>query len=76
MKDWRLPREVEWSDQRMIFTNNKHILMNLFNIPRTDVPEVITSADDMYEYTQVRHVYKFKYSFKPKKLLYHVHKST
>ncbi|XP_047506364.1 NADH dehydrogenase [ubiquinone] 1 alpha subcomplex subunit 10, mitochondrial [Pieris napi] len=53
MKDWRLPREVEWSDQRMIFTNNKHIFMNLFNIPRTDVPELVTSADDMHAYTQV-----------------------
>ncbi|XP_032523905.1 NADH dehydrogenase [ubiquinone] 1 alpha subcomplex subunit 10, mitochondrial [Danaus plexippus] len=48
MKDWRLPREVEWADQRQIFTNNKHYLMNLFNIPRTDVPELITQADDGY----------------------------
>ncbi|CAG4939207.1 unnamed protein product [Colias eurytheme] len=53
LKDWRLPREVEWADQRMIFTNSKHIFMNQFNIPRTDVPELITSADDMHVYNEV-----------------------
>ncbi|KAI5631049.1 deoxynucleoside kinase domain-containing protein [Phthorimaea operculella] len=53
MKDWRFPREVEWSDQRMKFTNSKHYLMNLFSIPRLDVPELITSPDDAYEREQV-----------------------
>ncbi|KAL0861288.1 hypothetical protein ABMA27_008849 [Loxostege sticticalis] len=53
MKDWRLPREVDWADQRMLYTNNKHRLMNLFAVPRTDVPELITSADDAYERDQV-----------------------
>ncbi|XP_050356292.1 NADH dehydrogenase [ubiquinone] 1 alpha subcomplex subunit 10, mitochondrial [Nymphalis io] len=48
MKDWRLPREVDWADKRMIYTNNKNYLMNLFNIPRFDVPELITDADDGY----------------------------
>ncbi|XP_013191688.2 NADH dehydrogenase [ubiquinone] 1 alpha subcomplex subunit 10, mitochondrial [Amyelois transitella] len=48
MKDWRLPREVDWADQRMLYTNQKHVLMNLFAIPRVDVPELITSADDAY----------------------------
>ncbi|XP_039747512.1 NADH dehydrogenase [ubiquinone] 1 alpha subcomplex subunit 10, mitochondrial [Pararge aegeria] len=48
MKDWRLPREVMWADQRSLYTNSKHYLMNLFNIPRTDVPELITDADDGY----------------------------
>ncbi|CAB3229457.1 unnamed protein product [Arctia plantaginis] len=49
MKDWRLPRELEWADKRMLYTNQKHLLMNLFAIPRLDVPELITSADDDYE---------------------------
>lgn len=49
MKDWRLPREVDWADQRMLYSNNKFFLMNLFAIPRLDVPELITSADDAYE---------------------------
>lgn len=53
MKDWRFPREVEWADQRMKFTNQKHYLMNLFAIPRLDVPELITSPDDDYARRQV-----------------------
>ncbi|XP_050671385.1 NADH dehydrogenase [ubiquinone] 1 alpha subcomplex subunit 10, mitochondrial [Leptidea sinapis] len=62
MKDWRLPREVEWADQRMTFTNYKHSFMNQFNLPRTDVPELITSADDMFEYNQVVYSHpKLKY---------------
>ncbi|XP_072948028.1 NADH dehydrogenase [ubiquinone] 1 alpha subcomplex subunit 10, mitochondrial [Epargyreus clarus] len=55
MKDWRLPREVEWADQRALYTNNKHYLMNLFNIPRLDVPELLTSADDSYERDKIIH---------------------
>lgn len=53
MKDWRLPREVEWADQRMLYTNQKDYLMNLLAIPRLDVPELITSADDSYEREKV-----------------------
>ncbi|KAF9798748.1 hypothetical protein SFRURICE_021545 [Spodoptera frugiperda] len=49
MKDWRLPREVDWADQRMLYTNQKFFLMNLFGIPKLNVPELITSADDAYE---------------------------
>ena len=48
MKDWRLPREMEWAEQRALYTNYKNYLMNLFNIPRFDVPELITNADDGY----------------------------
>ncbi|KAL4703747.1 hypothetical protein ACJJTC_017535 [Scirpophaga incertulas] len=53
MKDWRLPREMDWADQRMLYTNGKHYLNNLFNLPRTDVPELLTSADDVYEREKV-----------------------
>ncbi|KAJ8710620.1 hypothetical protein PYW08_009135 [Mythimna loreyi] len=53
MKDWRLPREMEWADKRMLYTNQKFFLMNLFGIPKLDVPELITSADDAYERLQV-----------------------
>ncbi|CAH0597200.1 unnamed protein product [Chrysodeixis includens] len=53
MKDWRLPREMEWADKRMLYTNQKHYLMNLFGIPKLDVPELITSADDAYERQRV-----------------------
>ncbi|CAK1590950.1 unnamed protein product [Parnassius mnemosyne] len=53
MKDWRIPREAEWADQRKLYTNSKHYLMNLFGIPRLDVPELITSAEDAYAREQV-----------------------
>ncbi|KAI8432587.1 hypothetical protein MSG28_013574 [Choristoneura fumiferana] len=53
MKDWRLPREMEWADQRMLYTNQKHYLMNLFGIPRLDVPELVTGPDDAYAREQV-----------------------
>lgn len=53
MKDWRLMREIEWADLRMIYTNNKANIMNNFNIPRCDVPELITSADDAFEQASV-----------------------
>ncbi|CAH0760222.1 unnamed protein product [Diatraea saccharalis] len=53
MKDWRLPREVDWADQRMIYTNSKHFLMNLFLIPNTNAPELVTSAEDAYERDKV-----------------------
>lgn len=54
MKDWRLPREPDWADKRMKYTNGKYWLMNLFGIPRIDVPELITSAEDAFEREQVR----------------------
>lgn len=53
MKDWRFPRETEWADQRKLYTNQKCYLMNLFNVPRIDVPELITSADDVFAMEQV-----------------------
>lgn len=63
MKDWRLPREIDWADQRMLYTNNKHFLMNLFGIPKLDVPELITSAEDAYEREKVIYAHpKFEYT--------------
>lgn len=53
MKDWRLPREVDWADKRMVYTNQKAALLNMFNIPRTDVPELIISAEDAFNRDQV-----------------------
>lgn len=61
MKDWRLPREIEWADQRALYTNYKNYLMNLFNIPRFDVPELITDADDSYARDAVSFLLSFFY---------------
>ncbi|XP_011554003.3 NADH dehydrogenase [ubiquinone] 1 alpha subcomplex subunit 10, mitochondrial [Plutella xylostella] len=62
MKDWRLPREMEWADKRMTYTNHKNYLLNLFNVARTDVPELIIGADDAYAKDQVIHSHpEFEY---------------
>lgn len=53
LKDWRLPREMEWADKRMLYTNGKFWLMNLFAMPVLDVPELITSPEDAYNREQV-----------------------
>jgi NADH dehydrogenase (ubiquinone) 1 alpha subcomplex subunit 10 len=46
MKDWRLPDEWAWCELRMRWTDEKCNLMNYFNVPRFDVPELMTTADD------------------------------
>ena len=46
MKDWRLANEWEWCEMRMRFTIEKCDLMNYFNVPRFDVPELTTNPDD------------------------------
>lgn len=53
MKDWRHPDEDAWNDLRMRFTRHKPDLMNYFNVPRFDVPELITSADDNKAYNDL-----------------------
>lgn len=45
MMDWRFPNEVEWCEARIKFTNDKPDLMNYFNVPRFDVPELMRDAD-------------------------------
>uniref|UniRef100_U5EVK8 NADH dehydrogenase [ubiquinone] 1 alpha subcomplex subunit 10, mitochondrial n=1 Tax=Corethrella appendiculata TaxID=1370023 RepID=U5EVK8_9DIPT len=46
MKDWLLNTEWEWNEMRMRFTSEKPDLINYFNIPRFDVPELIISPED------------------------------
>lgn len=53
LKDWRLPKETDWSEVRMRFTDEKPDLMNYFNIPRFDVPELMRSAEDGKKYRDV-----------------------
>jgi len=53
MKDWRLPKEQAWADQRMKYTNDKHQLMELFNICRLDAPELMASGNDCEVFNQV-----------------------
>lgn len=53
MKDWRIPQEWDWCEQRMLYTNEKSDLMNYFNVPRFDVPELVRSADDSKKFKEV-----------------------
>lgn len=46
MKDWRLEKEWDYCEARILYCNEKPDLMNYFNIPRYDVPELLRSPDD------------------------------
>lgn len=46
MKDWRFNLEWDWCEARMNYTNGKSDLMNYFNVPRFDVPELVRSAEE------------------------------
>jgi NADH dehydrogenase (ubiquinone) 1 alpha subcomplex subunit 10 len=46
MKDWRIMTEWEWCERRMQYTSDKCDIMNYFNIPRFDVPELVRNADE------------------------------
>ncbi|XP_068155485.1 NADH dehydrogenase [ubiquinone] 1 alpha subcomplex subunit 10, mitochondrial [Drosophila tropicalis] len=46
MLDWRFPLEAEWCEARIKYCHEKPDLMNYFNVPRYDVPELLRSADD------------------------------
>ncbi|XP_075155163.1 NADH dehydrogenase (ubiquinone) subunit ND-42 [Haematobia irritans] len=45
MKDWRFPNEGEWCEARINYTCAKPDLMNYFNVPRFDVPELLRDPD-------------------------------
>lgn len=53
MKDWRLNNEWDWCEMRMRFTSEKPDLLNYFNVPRFDVPELMRSADDSIAWRNV-----------------------
>lgn len=46
MQDWRMAGEWDWCEMRMRFTDEKYDLMNYFNVPRYDAPELLMSADE------------------------------
>lgn len=46
LKQWRLPKEWDWCEIRMTYANEKPELMNSFNVPRLDVPELLRSGSD------------------------------
>lgn len=48
LNDWRenLYEEWDWCERRMLYTTEKCDLMNYFNVPRFDVPELVRAAED------------------------------
>lgn len=48
MKDWKMANEWEWNEARMLYSSDKHILMNYFLIPRFDVPELIIPPNESF----------------------------
>ncbi|XP_065364589.1 NADH dehydrogenase [ubiquinone] 1 alpha subcomplex subunit 10, mitochondrial [Calliphora vicina] len=53
MKDWRLPNEGEWCEARIKYCSDKPDLMNYFNVPRYDVPELLRDADSSKQWRDV-----------------------
>lgn len=46
LDDWRMWHEEDWNAKRMIYSTHKPFLMNYFNVPRIDVPEILWTADE------------------------------
>lgn len=53
MKDWDLMYEWDWCEMRMRFTEEKSDLMNYFNIPRFEVPELTTDPEDWKKWADI-----------------------
>lgn len=53
LKDWRLPQEADWCEQRIKFCSDKAELMNYFNVPRFDVPELLRTAEEAKIYKEL-----------------------
>lgn len=53
MKDWRFPNENEWCEARIQYTFCKPDLMNYFNVPRFDVPELLRDPDSSKKWRDV-----------------------
>lgn len=46
MQDWRIPYEEDWCERRMEYTTCKADLMNYFNVPRYNTPELLLDPED------------------------------
>ncbi|XP_058831197.1 NADH dehydrogenase [ubiquinone] 1 alpha subcomplex subunit 10, mitochondrial [Topomyia yanbarensis] len=52
MRDWRMENEEEWTEARARYMN-KPDLLNFFNVPRYDVPELVVSPEDFKDWYDV-----------------------
>lgn len=47
VKDWRfMPKEIDWAEARVEYTNNKHLLMSNMDLPIYYCPEMLVQPDD------------------------------
>lgn len=53
MRDWKIKNEWDWCEVRQTFSNEKADLMNNFNVPRYDVPELLQSPEDEKKFADV-----------------------
>lgn len=53
MRDWRMENEEDWTEARARYMD-KSDLMNYFNVPRYDVPELVVSPEDYKIWYDVR----------------------
>jgi len=53
LKDWDLQNEEDWACMRNYYCDRKDFIMTYMNVPRYDVPELVTDAEDIFEYRQV-----------------------
>lgn len=53
LKDWRFPQEWDWCEARIKYCNDKDELMNYFNVPRFDVPELLRNAEEAKKYKEI-----------------------
>jgi len=51
--DWRKADDWAWCEFRQRYTYEKPELMDFFNVPRFDVPELVMSADDSQKFTDI-----------------------
>ncbi|GLV39911.1 NADH dehydrogenase (ubiquinone) 42 kDa subunit [Carabus blaptoides fortunei] len=47
LDDWRMDMEEDWALARHKYADNKNRLLCFLNVPRYDVPELVTDADDI-----------------------------
>lgn len=68
LKEWRLPKEWDWCEARIKFAHEKADLMNYFNVPRYDVPELLRDPDDGKVWRDVWFDVRFRFFFVIKRI--------
>lgn len=46
LKDWRFGKEWDLCEERILYTDNKKLLMSYFNVPKFDAPELLLSGEE------------------------------